>query len=68
MNEQDFREKVLTDLTEIKMCIKQSDKDLTDLKKVVYGNGKMGLRTQMTIVWGLGTIVVAILTKLVFNI
>lgn len=67
MTEQEFREKVLEDLTILKTCAKQTDKDIVSLNKTVYGNGKVGLKTQVFILWGffcaLGGIVVRVLAR-----
>jgi hypothetical protein len=38
-------------------------KDVEQLKKTVYGNGKMGLRTQVIILWGAFSILGAIVIR-----
>lgn len=57
MDEGEFKMRVLEDLATIKQIARQTDRDILTLKKTIYGNGTMGLKTQVVILWGCFVIV-----------
>ncbi len=65
MNDSEFKMRVLEDLAVIKTMARQTDKDVLALQKCVYGNGKIGLKTQVFILWGVFLIIGGALVKIV---
>jgi hypothetical protein len=67
MNDSEFKMRVLEDLAVIKTMAKQTDKDVLALQKCVYGNGKIGIKTQVFILWGafivVGGMLITVITK-----
>lgn len=67
MTEQEFRDKVLEDLTILKTCAKQTDKDIISLNKTVFGNGRIGLKTQVFVLWGAFCVLGGLVVKVLIN-
>ena len=67
MNDSEFKMRVIDDLATIKAMARQTDKDVHALQKCVYGNGKMGLKTQVFILWGVFLILGGTLLKVVIR-
>jgi hypothetical protein len=67
MNDGEFKMRVLEDLAVIKTMARQTDKDVLQLQKTIYGNGSMGVRTQVIILWGAFIVVGGALIKVAFK-
>lgn len=67
MNDEDFKQYIIKELAEIKIFIKQYNEDIKNLKSNVYGNGKIGLKTQVFILWSMFIIISSLFLKIVFR-